>query len=195
MGACPSSASSTQRVECQQAYPKSYKFENALCRYPGMYCFYIATAHWIWLFSHWVNIWFLGSVNLTEHWQAWAADHQSPRDNCPEEQGTLLKGLFYSSWKQYAEDPRPYTVSNWKREDWHGRLQLCVYTTKILPSTISCSGFNQGLEISCTAHTGVDLLLLLPHLLLFPCQYKQQLRLAQTAPERSRFLSGGKATN
>lgn len=31
---------------------------------------------------------------------------------------------------------------------------------KVLPSTISCSGFNQGLEISCAAHTGADLLLL-----------------------------------
>lgn len=51
MGACPSSASSTQSVECQQAYPDSCKVENALCLYPGMYCFYMATAHWMWLFN------------------------------------------------------------------------------------------------------------------------------------------------
>lgn len=56
-------------------------------------------------FSHWVHIWFLGSVNLTEHWQARAADHQSLRDYCPKEQGTPLKGLFCSSRKQYAEYP------------------------------------------------------------------------------------------
>lgn len=51
MGACPSSASSTRSVECQQTYPKSCKFENALCLYTGMYCFHIATAQWIWLFK------------------------------------------------------------------------------------------------------------------------------------------------
>lgn len=37
--------------ERQQAYPQSCHFENALCLYPGMYCFYTATAHWIWLFN------------------------------------------------------------------------------------------------------------------------------------------------
>lgn len=80
-------------------------------------------------------------------------------------------------------------VRSWKWEIWHGRLQLCVYTTKkILPRIISCSGINQSLEILCTANTGVDLFIL-PHLHLFPRQYKQQLWLAQMATERSRFLS------
>lgn len=51
MGAGPSSASSTQSLECQRAHPKSCEFENAQCLYSGMYCFYIATAHWIWLFN------------------------------------------------------------------------------------------------------------------------------------------------
>lgn len=82
----------------------------------------------------------------------------------------LLNGPFCSCQKHYAEDPCCCMVSSWKWEDWHARLHLSVYTTKkrALPSTISCSGFNQGLEISCTAHTGVNLLLSPLHLLLFP---------------------------
>lgn len=59
------------------------------------------------------------------------------------------------------KDPCCRAVSSWKWEDWPARLHLGVYTTterererkKVLPSAISCSGFNEGLEISCGAHT------------------------------------------
>ncbi len=193
MGACPSSASSTQSVECQRAYPKSCEFENALCLYPGMYCFHTATAYSIWLFK---------TECTSGFWAVWPKLSTGKLELLTTNSCTISVQRNEAHCWRLCFVPLGNSIlktSGLTRVAAESeRIGMVDYISvfilqKILPSTISCSGFNQGLEISCTAHTGVDLLL--PHLLLFPCQHKQQLRLAQTATERSRFLSGGKATN
>lgn len=191
MGACPSSASSTQSVECQQAYPESCKFQNA----PGMYCFFMAAALWIWLFN---------TECISGFWAVWTKQSTGKLELLTTNSCAISVQRNGAHCWRVRFVPLGNSMPKTPGLTWLAaeseRIGMVDYNSvfilqKILPSTISCSGFNQGLEISCTAHTGVDLLLLLPHLLLFPCQHKQQLRLAQTATERSRFLSGGKATN
>lgn len=154
MGAGPSP--STHCAESQQPDLKLWKFQHWLCRYPGMHCCSTTTAQWMESdFLHWVHIWRSGQCECRRTladsgcWPpicAWLLSRET-RSLCWRVCFVCLRNSVLKTPSLPQLEAESVRIG---MEDYI----LVFILQKLCPCTISCSGFNQGLEISCTAaHT------------------------------------------